>query len=241
MRAAPQQQPRNEVVMGILDGKVAIVTGGAGRTCGAAISLAFAKEGAAVVVADIDKDRAERVVGEIKGTAFAIEVDVAKSDSVDRMVEETVQRFGSVSILANVARNDRGAAIEYIDEALWDETMGVRLHGTLHACRAVIPHMRKQGWGRVVNMSSLAAYQSPEASKGIAHIAAADAGVVGLSRTVAMEVGAAGITVNVIAPSLSQTVQPDEIAGTLLYLVGPHSDRTSGMVVHMNGGRYFPL
>lgn len=227
--------------MGLLDGKVAIVTGGAGRTCGAAICAALAKEGAAVVVADIDKNRAESVARSIKGTACAIEVDVARSDSVDRMVDATVRRFGSVGILANVARNDRGSAVEHIDEALWNSTMDVRLHGTLYACRAVVPHMRKQGWGRVVNMSSLAAYQSPDAAEGIAHVAAADAGVVGLSRTMAMEVGAAGITVNVIAPSLSQTIQPDEIAGTLLYLVGPHSGRTSGMVVHMNGGCYFPL
>jgi 3-oxoacyl-[acyl-carrier protein] reductase len=258
--------------MGVLDGKVAIVTAGGGPGMGAAISGALAKEGAAVVVADIDARRAEQVAGKIKatgGNALAIPTDVAKGDEVARMVERTVRAFGTVSILANHAGIIPSGPIEEITEEKWDRALGVHLKGAFLCSRAVLPHMKQQRWGRIVCTSSRAGYRPMMSTAGLTDYAAAKAGIVGFSRALAMEVGSYGITVNVIAPGLvsgtgmsdapaltpeqerlageaegqvlpPRAVRPDEIAGAFLYLVGPHADRVTGMVIHVNGGSYFP-
>ena len=156
-------------------------------------------------------------------------------------------------------------------EEVWDANLSVHLKGTFLCTQAVIPHMRRQRWGRIVNTVSRAAYKPT--SLGLSDYAAAKAGIIGFSRAVAMEVGADGITLNCIAPGHvsgsgiglvhghpmptpeqeqhridtehqilepHRMVTPEEIAGAVLYLVGPYAERVTGAVMHVNGGSYLP-
>jgi NAD(P)-dependent dehydrogenase (short-subunit alcohol dehydrogenase family) len=257
-----------------LEGKVAIVTAGGGPGIGRAISRALASEGAAVVIAELNPDWAEEAAAEIRngdGTAVAVPTDVSRKTDVVDMVTRTVERFGGVDILCNHAGASTGGPIEDMPEEVWDAHLGVALKGTFLCSQAVIPHMRRRGWGRIVNTVSRVAYKPT--SLGLADYAAAKAGIVGFSRAVAMEVGTHGITVNCIAPghvsgsgmSLAsglpvpsrqdieqridtenqilephRMVTPEEIAGAVLYLVGPYAERVTGTVMHVNGGSYLP-
>ncbi|MBI3743036.1 MAG: SDR family NAD(P)-dependent oxidoreductase [Chloroflexi bacterium] len=258
-----------------LKDRVAIVTAGGGPGMGRAFSMALAREGAAVVIAEIDAERARKVEQEVVaagGRALAVATDVSRKSDVERMVRQALERFGRVDILSNHAGiSTAGRLIENIDEAHWDRALAVHLKGTFLCSQAVLPHMKAQRWGRIVNTSSRAAYRPTVI--GLADYAAAKAGIIGFSRAMAMEVGAYGITVNCIAPGLvsgsgmgllnprpayapeqrdravkgeGQLVQPvremtpDEIAGALLYLVGPSAERVTGMVMHVNGGSYLP-
>jgi 3-oxoacyl-[acyl-carrier protein] reductase len=259
-----------EARMGMLEGRVAIVTAGGGPGMGRAFCKALAAEGAAVAVADIDGGRAEQVAREIKaagGAAIAVPADVSAAAEVERMVARTVEAFGTVSILANHAGILPGGPLEDLTEEKWDKAMGVHLKGAFLCAQAALPHMRRNRWGRIVSTASRAGFRPM--GPGRADYAAAKAGLVGFSRALAMEVGEDGITVNVIAPGVvagtgmvsglavsaeddqrsaeaegqalpPRPVRPDEIAGALLYLVGPYSDRVTGTVVHVNGGSYFP-
>jgi 3-oxoacyl-[acyl-carrier protein] reductase len=258
----------------ILEGKVAIVTAGGGPGIGRAISRALASEGAAVVVAELDRARAEEAAAEIRdagATVLAIPTDVSLKSDVVHMVGQTVDKFGRVDILCNHAGAVPGGPIEDMPEEVWDAHLGVALKGTFLCTQAVLPHMRHQKWGRIVNTASRVAYKPTFV--GLADYAAAKAGIVGFTRAVAMEVGAAGITLNCIAPghvsgggmSLvigqplpsrereqhridtenqilepRRMVTPEEIAGAVLYLVGPYADRVTGTVMHVNGGSYLP-
>ena len=261
--------------MGTLDGRVAIVTAGGGPGMGRALCFALAKEGAAVLVADLDPKRAGesvKAIEEVGGKALAVPTDVSKKADVQRMVETAAQRFGKVSILLNHAGVQPSAKfVEEMPEELWDRSLAVHLKGAFLCSQAVIPHMRKESWGRIVNTVSRTAYRPT--ALGVADYAAAKAGIVGFSRALAMEVGRYGITVNCIAPGLvhgggmglvsgdvdetpewraravqregqlvrpHREVTPEEIAGAMLYLVGPHSDRVTGTVLHVNGGSYLP-
>ena len=258
--------------MGFLQEKVAIVTAGAGAGMGSAISMAFAKEGAAVVVADIAEERAKKVAREINtagGKAIAVATDVSKAADVAQMVDTTIREFGTVSILVNHAGVLGSGPIEEITEEQWDRSIAVHLKGAFLCCRAVVPHMKKQRWGRIISTTSRAGYRLMRMSRGLSDYAAAKAAMTGFSRAVAMEVGSFGITANIVAPGVvagcgmveggapsaadeqkqaeaegqvlpARPVRPDEIAATYLYLAGPYSDQITGMVVHVNGGSYFP-
>lgn len=257
-----------------LEGKIAIVTAGGGPGIGRAVSGALANEGAAVVIAELDRARAEDAAAEIRdagGTVLAVPTDVSLKSDVVHMVQRTVDEFGRVDILCNHAGAATGGPIEDMPEEVWDAHLGVALKGTFLCTQAVIPHMRRHRWGRIVNTVSRVAYKPTFA--GLSDYAAAKAGIVGFSRAVAMEVGTHGITVNCIAPghvsgsgmSLvigqpmptpeqeqhridtenqilepRRMVTPQEIAGALLYLVGPHAERVTGTVMHVNGGSYLP-
>ncbi len=261
--------------MGVLDGRVAIVTAGAGAGMGHAISSLLAREGAAVVVADINPDACARTVAAIErdgGRAISAPTDVSKAADVDRMVATTLEAFGKISILANHAGAGRGAPIEAMTEAMWDHVTGVHLKGTYLCTRAVVPHMKAQRWGRVVSTVSRAGYRTSRGLSGLTAYAASKYAVVGFSRALAMELGPWNITMNCVAPGLVEAggmggdsgtngmspeemhersdhegqildplryVRPDEIAGTWLYLVGPHADRVTGATFHVNGGSYF--
>jgi 3-oxoacyl-[acyl-carrier protein] reductase len=258
----------------LLEGKVAVVTAGGGPGMGRAISLALANEGASVVIADLDPDRAQATATEIRnagGTALAVPTDVSRKPGVIRMVEQAVEALGTVHILCNHAGAATGGRIDDMPEEVWDTHLAVHLKGTFLCTQAVIPHMRRQKWGRIVNTVSRVAYKPT--SLGLADYAAAKAGIIGFSRAVAMEVGADGITINCIAPghvsgsgmglasghSLPspdqeqhridtegqilepyRMVTPQEIAGAVLYLVGPYAGRVTGTVMHVNGGSHLP-
>jgi 3-oxoacyl-[acyl-carrier protein] reductase len=261
--------------MGVLSGKVAIVTAGGGPGMGRAISKLLAKEGAAVVVADINEAWADKTAAEIAlagGRALAVDCDVSKAAQVERMVASAVREFGQVDILANHAGAGLPARIEEMTEARWDAITGVHLKGTFLCTRAVVPHMKKARWGRIICTSSRAAYRASRGVLGLTAYSASKYAVIGFSRALAIELGPWNITVNCVAPGLVagsgmdrnpetdqmtpeqllaasdnenqvirplRYVEPDEIAGTWLYLAGPNADRITGVVMHVNGGSYF--
>lgn len=259
--------------MGFLDGRVTIVTAGGGPGMGVAICRSIAAEGAAVVVADIDETRAQEAAEQIRslgGSALAIEADIASATDVKRLAEETSRRFGDISILVNHAGIVPGGPIESISEEAWDRALGVHLKGAFLCSQAVLPYMKSQGWGRIVNTISRAAYRPSPNVMGLTDYAAAKAGLAGFSRALAAEVGPYGITVNSVAPGIvsgsgmsganpnispdaersaslaegqvlpPRFVTPDEVAGAILYLLSPQAQRITGTVLHINGGSYFP-
>jgi 3-oxoacyl-[acyl-carrier protein] reductase len=187
-----------------LEGKVAIVTG-SGSGIGRAIAIGLAGEGAAVVVADIDSDRAGAVaaeLGESGQEALAVRVDVSKSEQVDAMIEAAVDRFGRLDILINNAgRAARGFISEMADEA-WDSVISVNLRGTFLCSRAALRQMIPQRSGRIISTASGLGFRG---SPGGAVYGASKAAIINFTKSLAQEVARYGITVNAIAPGVTDT------------------------------------
>ena len=246
--------------LGLKD-KVAIVTGSA-RGLGAATARRLAEEGAKVVVTDINADLARATAASIVadgGTAHAIIGDITKIADVQRLVDETVARFGAVHILVNNAGFPRDGFITKMTEEDWDLVIDVMLKGTFLACKAVIPKMIEQKWGRIINMSSRAHLGNP----GQANYSAAKAGLIGMAKALCIEEGRYGITVNCIAPGFMETEmvqalptyekikdraiemqpikrvgKPTDIADAVAFLASERASFISGETLHVTGGRY---
>ena len=186
--------------MGRLDARVALVTG-AGQGIGRGIALVLAREGAKVCVAELKEHRAERTVQEIRtagGEALAIVADVGRKADVERMVEEGVRRYASLDVLVNNAHGfGARAPLEQIPDEQFDLSWTSGVKGTWWAMCAARPHMAARGWGRIINMVSLAADRG---DAGLGEYNAAKAGIAALTRTAAREWGRQGITANAIAP-----------------------------------------
>jgi len=186
--------------MGRLGGRVAIVTG-AGQGIGRGIAVVFAREGARVCVAELKAHRCERTADEIVaagGEAFAHATDVGDKVSVEAMVAETVRRWGTVDVLVNNAHGfGARAPLEDIPDEQFDLSWTSGVKGTWWAMCAARPHMAARGWGRIINMVSLAADRG---DAGLGEYNAAKAGIAALTRTAAREWGRQGITANAIAP-----------------------------------------
>ena len=184
--------------MGKLDGRVAIVTGGA-QGIGKAIADKLADEGAAVVVADLDGDGAERAAPE--GGA-GMQVDISSEDDVRRLVDDTVSRFGTLDVLVNNAAIVPFTAWDDVDFAEWRRIMAVNLDGTFLCCHHAQKPMREAGYGRIVNIvSNVILAGTPN----LAHYVASKGGVFAFTRALAREIGKYGITVNSVAPGLTET------------------------------------
>jgi 3-oxoacyl-[acyl-carrier protein] reductase len=251
-----------------LKDKVAIVTGG-GHGIGRAYCLAFGGAGARVVVADIDESAAVKVAKEVNtqtdARSLAVKVDVANETSTRLMVKTILEEFGRLDILVNNAAifatvpMNRGG-IDSIDPAEWDRMMAVNLKGLFFCCRAVLPTMREQKSGKIVNISSGTALNG---SPGRIHYVTSKAGVIGFTRTLAREVGDDNINVNAIAPgstlseenpseeilkmrgarlqdrALKRVQLPKDLVGTVLFLCSPLSDFMTGQTVAVDGGVVF--
>ena len=189
---------------GRLAGKTALVTG-SGRGIGKAIALGFAREGAAVVVNYLWAEDSARKVGDeamrLSGKALVVRADVSKAEQVDRMVAETVRRFGSVDVLVTNAGIPGGGPLERLKEELWQKTMDVNLKSAYLASRAVAPLMLKQKSGRILNVSSTSGLWG---LPGQSDYAAAKGGLIALTKSLALEL-APFVQVNCLAPGYVDT------------------------------------
>ncbi len=248
--------------MGRLDGKTAVITG-AGRGIGAAMAKHIAVEGARVVVTDV-LDTADTVaaIKEGGGTAIGMSVDVTSDGDLAAMVATTEKEFGALNILVNNA--SIFAALQpkpflQIDNDEFDRVMTVNARGVHQATKAVVPAMLRAGGGKIVNIASGTFYYGPP---GLAHYTASKGAVIALTRCYGRELGDRNIQVNAIAPGLTEsesirghtgfdpargpTVQsrsikremvPEDLFGSLIYLITPDSDFVTGQTLNVDGGK----
>jgi 3-oxoacyl-[acyl-carrier protein] reductase len=240
-----------------LDGCVAIVTGAA-RNIGRAIALDLAAAGAAVVVnARTSEAEAQAVAREIEaagGRALAFIADVTDEAAVGRMVAAAVARFGRIDILVNNAAVRREQAFTEMSLAAWREIHAIILDGAFICAQACLPQLGASGAGAIVNIGGLTAHLGANRR---AHVVAAKAGLVGLTRALAHELAGQNITVNCVSPGRIATARrgpepnahrvpsltgtsgaPDDIAATVRFLAGPRARYITGQTIHVNGGAY---
>ncbi len=239
-----------------LDGRVAIVTGSA-RNIGRAIALALAGSGAAVVInARSSTADAEAVAGEIVnagGKAIAKVADVGTPAGANDLIAAAIDKFGRLDMLVNNAAVRREVDFEKLDYAEWRETMATILDGAYLCAHAALPHLIAAGGGAIVNIGGLSSFTGASRR---AHVIAAKAGLVGLTRALAHDLAPHGVTVNCVAPGLIDTARrgpepahhathatlvgrrgtPEEIAGVVRFLCGPEGRYITGQTLHVNGG-----
>ena len=247
--------------MGMLDGKVALITGAA-RGIGKAIALKFASEGADVAFTDlVINEAAEETIAEI--AAFGHKVkgyasNAASFDETHTVVEEILKEFGHIDILVNNAGITKDGLVLRMSEAQWDAVIAVNLKSAFNFIHAVIPSMARQKGGSIINMASIAGQMG---NPGQINYASSKAGLIAMAKTVAKEMGSRGIRANAIAPgfivsemtnALPEAVREEyiksiplkrggtveEIANTALYLASDLSSYVTGQVIAVNGGLY---
>jgi len=238
-----------------IQGKLALVTGGS-RGIGASVALALAKAGADVAVNFRTRgEPAEEVCSEIRNLgrrALAVQADVSQSADVSKMIARVEREMGAVSILVNNAGVARPLNIEEITEADWDATMNVNLKSAFLVTQAVLPEMRARRWGRIINMSSVAAQTGGVVGP---HYASSKAGLLGLTRSYAALLAKEGITANAISPALIATemvrgnprAKPElipvgrfgtveEVSSVVVMLA--ENGYITGQTINVNGGWY---
>ncbi len=247
--------------MADLQGKACLVTGGS-RGIGRAIALELGRHGASVAVGYASNaDAAEAVVTEITksgGQAFAFGLDVADPATIEAAVASVVEHFGTIDILVNNAGITRDRSLAKMSPEEWDAVISTNLSSVFHLTSRVLPIMVKAGSGRIVNISSVIGLHG---NFGQANYAAAKAGIVGFTKSAALELARKGITVNAIAPGFIETemiaAMPDEVRATILakipmgrfgrpeeiaqavaYLVSSSGDYITGQVISIDGGLY---
>lgn len=244
--------------------RIAIVTGGASGI-GLAIAGRLAADGATVAIFDRDGEAAGVAAAKIVaagGRAEGLAVDVTDRPGIDAAVAEVAEALGGPTILVNNAGIDGFSPFLKITPEAWNRVLEVNLTGTFHCSQAVIPHMLEAGWGRIVNISSSSAQGGQQM---MAHYVASKAGMIGLTKALALELGPKGITVNTIPPGFVDTPllrgaeargllgegvdhhagltpvrrvgRPSDIANACAFLVGEDAGYVTGQVIGVNGGR----
>ncbi len=239
--------------------KIAVVTGGA-QGIGRAVALGLAREGANIVVADLQAEKAKAVAEEARAAgveSLAVETDVSKENSVKNLAEQTLNRFGHVDILVNDAGIFPQARVVEMAEEDWDRVIDVNLGGNFLCCRAFVPSMRARKSGRVISIASGIAHTG---AIGGAHYAASKAGIVAFIKALARELGPDGITANAICPNIIDTelprdhrspaemqerlrrnplghaMEPEDLVGTILFLASDAAAYITGQAVNVNCG-----
>jgi 3-oxoacyl-[acyl-carrier protein] reductase len=239
--------------------RIAIITGGA-RGIGKAIALTFAREGAKVALIDVDKGILEIVKNEIqksRGEIIALPCDITKSVEVKAMVNQVQKTFGRIDILVNNAGIIRRGTIETVTEEDWDRVIEVNLKGTFNCCKAVVESMKRQGYGKIVNVSSIAGKMGDITSA--PGYAPSKAGVDALTKTLARQLARYGINVNAVSPHAIETEmsaqwseerrkeivasiplgrlgKPEDVAEAVLFLASDQASFITGEILDVNGG-----
>jgi NAD(P)-dependent dehydrogenase (short-subunit alcohol dehydrogenase family) len=246
-----------------LKGKVVVVTGAAGGL-GREFALGFAAEGAKIVAADVQEAGLSETVSQVQaagGEAIAVKVDVTSRESTDALAQATLDHFGAIDVLVNNAAiyaTLKRAKFTDIDSAEWDRVMSVNVKGAWNCSASVYPFMTQPG-GRIVNIASATVFSG---SPMWMHYVASKAAVIGMTRVMAKEVGATGVTVNAIAPgftltdaslslmddaetygvdrgALKRASQPADIVGTAIFLASAKADFMTGQTLVVDGGKQF--
>ncbi|HEB32911.1 MAG TPA: SDR family oxidoreductase [Spirochaetes bacterium] len=248
-----------------LDGRVAIVTGaGSKRGIGRATAISFAGQGAKVIICDIDLDGVMDVEGIIKAKgqeALAFKTDVSSAGDIQKVVNETLGKFGKIDILVNNAAINQPVKVIDMSEEDWDRVIAVNLTSAFLFCRAVLPSMIERKYGRIINLSSVAG-KTGCISYGGAHYCASKAGILGFSKHLVQEVSPYGITVNSITPGTIATDirggleseekqmeisaripcrrfgRTDEVAAAICFLASEEAGYITGEDIDINGGVY---
>ena len=246
-----------------LAGKVVVITGG-GKGIGRVYAREFARVGARVVAADIDGEAAKAVAADLDkagGESLGLSTDIADPAAVEALARTTLDRFGAIDVLINnaslMSALARRSWLEIPVEE-WDRVMAVNLRGMFLCCRAVVPAMRQNGYGKIVNISSSRVW---EGTPNRLHYTTSKAGVIGFTRALAREVGEFGITVNALTPGMTQSetqvasssgnylasrvagraierVQvPADLVGAVMFLSSPASDFMTGQTINVDGGK----
>jgi 3-oxoacyl-[acyl-carrier protein] reductase len=244
--------------MNLLDGQVAIVTGGA-QGIGLAIAESLIAHGASVLIADVGEAQAQEALGKLNAgeRAAAQRCDVTKASDHDALVKSCIARFGRLDVLVNNAGITKDAYMSKMSEADFDAVVGVSLKGAWLGTRAVAPMFREQRRGSIINMSSLS---GKIGNPGQTNYSAAKAGLIGLTKAAAKELGPSGVRVNAIMPGLIKTAMtlamkpevwqakerevpmqragtPEEVAGVVVFLASPLASYVNGAVIEVTGGR----
>ena len=250
--------------MGRLEGRVALVTG-AGRGIGRATARRFAREGARVCLADVEPNGAAEAAGSLVDSgmdAFVTHMDVTSRTEVENAVERIIERYGRLDILVNNAGVTRDNLFYKMTDGEWRTVLDVHLTGAFLCSRAAQKHMVEQGYGRIVNVSSTSALGNHSQ----ANYSAAKAGLQGFTKTIAIELGRYGVTVNAVAPGFIETEMtrqtasrlgvdfeefveeivkgipvgrsgwPEDLAAAILYLASEEASFVSGQILYVAGG-----
>ena len=240
-----------------LKDKVALVTGG-GSGIGKATVIRFAQEGAKVAVCDINEETAKEVVENCKADgheAEAFKLDVSNKQNVEEVLKSVTERFGRLDILVNNAGITQDSFAAKMSEEQWDKVLNVNLKGTFLCCQAAIPIMKEQNYGRIINTSSIGIL----GNMGQTNYAASKMGVIGLTRTLAIELARNNITVNCISPGATKTpmtesipediakaftakipfkrfAEPEEIANAHVFFASDDATYITGQMLFVAGG-----